>query len=202
MCRLIRQILGGCGYPVLTVDSVKAALEELHRTPVAVVLVDLQLGGSPGQALLKELHDERWKNTGVVVVSGTGTMDDVIEALRHRAIDYVRKPFYPEDLIAAVDRAVASQHRQARQDQTPAAADADPALMLTEKEAALLSVREIDVFREIARGRRMPQIARTLHVSPHTVRNHLKAVFRKLGVHSQSDVVELVLKRRTTRHGD
>jgi DNA-binding NarL/FixJ family response regulator len=201
ICKVIRQILGGCGYPVLTVDSVTDALEELHRGPIAVVLLDLKLRDSHGMALLEELHDERWHGTAVVVVSGTGTMDDVINALRHRAIDYVRKPFYPEDLIAVVDRAVASRERQARRSERPETTD-DPALALTQQEREALSTREIDVFREIARGRRMPPIAQTLHVSPHTVRNHLKAVFRKLGVHSQSDVVELVLRRRAGRRRD
>jgi DNA-binding CsgD family transcriptional regulator len=38
----------------------------------------------------------------------------------------------------------------------------------------------------------VPGIASTLGISPHTVRNHLKAVFRKLGVHSQEALLELL----------
>ena len=41
-------------------------------------------------------------------------------------------------------------------------------------------------------SRRVPGIAGTLGISPHTVRNHLKAVFRKLGVHSQEALLELL----------
>lgn len=39
-------------------------------------------------------------------------------------------------------------------------------------------------------GYRVPTIARLLHLSPHTIRNHLKAAFRQVGVHSQKELIE------------
>ncbi len=56
---------------------------------------------------------------------------------------------------------------------------------LPEDEYAALSPREREVLREIASGRRVGDVAAALHISPHTVRNHLKSIFRKLDVHSQ-----------------
>jgi DNA-binding CsgD family transcriptional regulator len=53
-----------------------------------------------------------------------------------------------------------------------------------------LSAREWKILQEILAGRRVPMIASHLNLSQHTVRNHLKSVFRKLDVHSQSELVE------------
>jgi DNA-binding CsgD family transcriptional regulator len=53
-----------------------------------------------------------------------------------------------------------------------------------------LSARQWEVVQHILAGRRVTAIAATMHLSEHTVRNHLKAVFLKLGVASQSELVE------------
>jgi DNA-binding NarL/FixJ family response regulator len=53
-----------------------------------------------------------------------------------------------------------------------------------------LSARQWEVIQHILGGRRVAAIATTMHLSEHTVRNHLKAIFVKLGVASQSELVE------------
>ena len=52
-----------------------------------------------------------------------------------------------------------------------------------------LSPREMEVVRLLLQGHRVVSIASELGVSEHTVRNHLKSIFRKLGIHSQADLV-------------
>ena len=61
-----------------------------------------------------------------------------------------------------------------------------------------LSIREWEVLREMLDGHRVSRIASSLCISPHTVRNHAKSIYHKLGVRSQ---LELVLRFRalTTR---
>lgn len=54
----------------------------------------------------------------------------------------------------------------------------------------LLSRRERDVVVHLLQGHRVVSIAELLEVSEHTVRNHLKSIFRKLGVHSQAELVD------------
>ncbi len=54
-----------------------------------------------------------------------------------------------------------------------------------------LSKRESEVLALVVDARRVPQIARQLRISPHTVRNHLKGIFRKVGVRSQAELIEL-----------
>lgn len=63
---------------------------------------------------------------------------------------------------------------------------------LSHPRLAELSAREREIVQRIVTGMRVPGIAQELHVSPHTVRSHLKSIFRKLGVGSQSALIELV----------
>jgi two-component system response regulator DesR len=59
-----------------------------------------------------------------------------------------------------------------------------------------LSEREVEILRLARRGLRNPQIAQALHLSPGTVRNHLSAVYRKLGVHSRHEALRVADERR------
>jgi two-component system response regulator DesR len=59
-----------------------------------------------------------------------------------------------------------------------------------------LSEREVEVLRLARRGLPNPQIAQALHISPGTVRNHLSAAYRKLGVHSRHEALQVAEERR------
>ncbi len=63
---------------------------------------------------------------------------------------------------------------------------------LERSELARLSPRERDVLEHLLDGHRVSTIAQRLTVSEHTVRNHLKSMFRKLGVHSQPELIDFV----------
>jgi two-component system response regulator DesR len=58
-----------------------------------------------------------------------------------------------------------------------------------------LSEREIEILRLANRGLPNPQIAQALHISPGTVRNHLSAIYRKLGVHSRHEALQVAGER-------
>ena len=58
-----------------------------------------------------------------------------------------------------------------------------------------LSRRETQVAEELLQGSAPSEIARALHISPHTARNHVKSMLRKLGVHSQTALVALLSRR-------
>ena len=59
----------------------------------------------------------------------------------------------------------------------------------------LLSEREVEILRLAKRGLPNPQIAQSLHISPGTVRNHLSTIYRKLGVHSRHEALQVVDER-------
>jgi two-component system response regulator DesR len=58
-----------------------------------------------------------------------------------------------------------------------------------------LSEREIEILRLAQRGLPNPQIGRALHIAPGTVRNHLSTAYRKLGVHSRHEALQVATER-------
>jgi len=58
-----------------------------------------------------------------------------------------------------------------------------------------LSEREVEILRLAKRGLPNPQIAQALHISPGTVRNHLSTIYRKLGVHSRHEALQVAAER-------
>ncbi|MDX1385903.1 MAG: helix-turn-helix transcriptional regulator, partial [Thermoanaerobaculia bacterium] len=53
-----------------------------------------------------------------------------------------------------------------------------------------LTERQLEILEQLVSGRRIPAIAGELFLSPHTVRNHLKSIYAKVGVSGQSELIE------------
>jgi len=197
----VRRVLDRRGLRTLLAGSVPEGLVALQSPEkIDLVLLDLDLPGVSGLALLKALRDQGRDDVPVVIMSGTGTIEDVIEALRNRAADYLRKPFFPEQLTAVVDHILdAPAVAPKSDDEGSSASAADIDQLLTTIERQQVSKREKQVLGLLLQGRRAPEMATALQISPHTVRNHLKAVYKKLGVHSQGALAEFLLDRKQTR---
>jgi serine phosphatase RsbU (regulator of sigma subunit) len=104
--RAFRHVFERHGFRVLEAedgaDGISAALE--HHPDV--VLLDLRMPGLDGLDVLEQLVSDL-PDTPVLVVSGMGTMHDVVEALRRGAWDFISKPVIdPEFLVHAVNRAL------------------------------------------------------------------------------------------------
>jgi two-component system, NarL family, nitrate/nitrite response regulator NarL len=197
----VRRVLDRRGLRTLLAGSVPEGLVALQSPEkIDLVLLDLDLPGVSGLALLKALRDQGREDLPVVIMSGTGTIEDVIEALRNRAADYLRKPFFPEQLTAAVDRILDAPAPIPKDDETGGAtSSAEIDLLLNTIERQQVSNREKQVLGLLLQGRRAPEMATALQISPHTVRNHLKALYKKLGVHSQGALAEFLLERKQAR---
>jgi PAS domain S-box-containing protein len=87
--------LEDCGFEVRTADNGREGLEQFDREPADVVLVDLRMPEVDGLEVLGSITDKS-PDTPVVVISGTGEIADVVEALHRGAWDFLQKPI--EDL--------------------------------------------------------------------------------------------------------
>ena len=59
-------------------------------------------------------------------------------------------------------------------------------------ELSMLTAKQWDILERLLRGERVPSIARSVFLAPSTVRNHLSAIYKTLGVHSQAELIEKI----------
>ncbi|MEA2699660.1 MAG: two-component system, NtrC family, response regulator AtoC [Myxococcales bacterium] len=104
--RSLQQNLRRLGCDVLLAEDGNRALEIAAASHPAVIFLDLRMPGLDGYAVLRRLP-AMGSQSSVIVMSGHGQMDDVIDAVRNGAIDYLRKPWKTTELAAALSRALA-----------------------------------------------------------------------------------------------
>ena len=92
-------------YEVLTASRAEDAEKMLADQRVDLVLTDLRLPGKDGIALLESVKSTH-PDIPVVLMSGHGTIEEALKAIRLGAVDFVEKPFGPERLQVTVERAL------------------------------------------------------------------------------------------------
>ena len=106
-----RRILVLEGFSVDTVETGPEALGLLQRNDYDFLFTDLKMPGMDGIEVVKAAHHLR-PDVDVSVITGFGTIDSAVETMQHGAVDYVQKPFTPDELTAFAKRLVIK--RQAR----------------------------------------------------------------------------------------
>jgi DNA-binding NtrC family response regulator len=105
--------LGRRGIAVRTALSGPAALEELDRAPVAVVVLDLKMAGMDGLATLREIK-ARHPGLPVILLTGHGSLASMQDILRLGAYDYLSKPCDLATLMERVLEAAAAAESEVR----------------------------------------------------------------------------------------
>jgi formate/nitrite transporter len=100
-----RKIFEAEGFDVTTTNSPQEGLRLTTESPYDVILVDWMMPGFDGMDVVEEI-DRRSPNSSVVMISGYPTVGRATEAMKRGAMDYVAKPFRPEEIIEVVKRAV------------------------------------------------------------------------------------------------
>jgi NtrC-family two-component system response regulator AlgB len=103
----VRVCLEADGARVLGVGTGDAALELLERSRFDLVFLDLWLGSSSGLELLPELL-RRQPGIGIIVITAFASFETAVEAIKLGAVDYLPKPFTPQQVRSAAERVVAS----------------------------------------------------------------------------------------------
>ena len=108
MCELAEASLNRRGYRVTWRLTPEEALGELEHQDFAVLLIDIHMQGMSGLELCSQVLGKR-PDAVVIVMTGFGTMEDAIGAMRAGAYDFITKPVSTDALALAVDRA--ARHR-------------------------------------------------------------------------------------------
>jgi len=103
--RMLREALTKRGYAVTEAHSGEEALASIQAESHDVVLSDIRMGRVDGLAVLRavsRLHPE----TPVIIMTGFGSVDTAVEAVRAGAFDYISKPFKLDEIQVLLDRAI------------------------------------------------------------------------------------------------
>lgn len=101
--RIISALLSRHGYTVHTAESGEEALDALERQSADLLLLDMMMPGMDGFELLEEVRRHpQWSSVPVVFLTAAHDRDLLLRAFDSGAVDYVTKPFMPEELLARV----------------------------------------------------------------------------------------------------
>jgi DNA-binding NtrC family response regulator len=103
MRRSLQTMLGDEGYIARAVESAEEGLELLGREEFFMVITDARLGGMSGYDFLAKIR-RQWPELPVLMLTAYATPKLAVEAIKAGAIDYLAKPFAPEELLYAVSR--------------------------------------------------------------------------------------------------
>jgi DNA-binding NtrC family response regulator len=109
MRRSLQTMLGDEGYAVRAAESAEEALELLGQEKFFMVITDARLGGMSGYDFLAKIKS-RWPDQPALMITAYATPKLAVEAIKAGAMDYLSKPFEPEELFHAVARC-AERHR-------------------------------------------------------------------------------------------
>ena len=190
----LRALLDQAGDIRLVADSRKggdvAAL--VRRTAPHVLLLDQYI--EPGFDALSAVRGLRadFPDLRICLLSAFLEPSRVRDFLQAGVYGYILKD---DDYVSQID-AIIRDLADGRVYLSPQAYEALAEATRVEQAEHPLSEREIEVLRLAQRGLPNPQIAEALHIAPGTVRNHLSAVYRKLGVHSRHEALQVAAERR------
>ncbi len=101
------------GLDVDAVANAELALEALRQNPYDLVVSDVRMPGMSGLELLERVR-KSWPEVPMVVMTGYGSIDDAVSALKAGASDYLIKPVAREEFLAVVERALAQRAMRTR----------------------------------------------------------------------------------------
>ena len=101
----LEELFSSQPYEVDCVESVGSALESLSAGEFSLALVDVRIGGKDGIELTQQIR-ERWPEVDVIMITGHGSIENAVDAMKCGAVDYITKPFQSEEILMATQKAL------------------------------------------------------------------------------------------------
>ena len=169
-----------------------AAVVETERLKPDVVLMDLVMPEVDGVEAIRRIRAARI-DVSILVLTSFGTDDKLFPAIKAGALGYLLKDTHPAELVRAIREAYRGHSML------------DPAVARrllnefsryesTRLSPSLLTDRETDILRQVARGFSNDEIADVLHISEATVRTHVSHILTKLGLTNRTQAALFALR--------
>lgn len=109
--RSCKRILTEAGYEVDTSESGREGVDRALEGNFDLVVTDLKMPDFDGMELVRTLRNRR-PGTAVVVITGYGTVRSAVEATKMGVAEYIEKPFTPEEITEAANRALQAEQEE------------------------------------------------------------------------------------------
>jgi RNA polymerase sigma factor (sigma-70 family) len=180
----LRNLLLSVGLQVRTFETAQQFLAEGKPDAPGCLVLDVRLPGLSGLDLQRELA-KAGIEIPIVFVTGHGDIPMSVRAMKAGAVEFLTKPFRDQDLLDAVQEAIA-RNREARAQQR----------QIAELRARYdsLTAREREVMMLVVRGLPNKEIAAQLGTTDATVKLHRGRAMRKMQANSLADLIRMVEK--------
>jgi FixJ family two-component response regulator len=178
----VDELLSCCGFSVVTFASAADYLEAAKPDAPACLILDVQLPDISGLDLQTRLAGK--DHPPIVFITGHGDVPSSVRAMKAGALDFLPKPFAKDDIVAAVDAALA-HHRKAR--------DAAAVRERLCGRYDSLTPREREVLPLIVSGLLNKQAAARLGISIVTLQIHRGSIMRKMAARSLAELVRMAI---------
>ncbi len=174
-------LLRHLGYGVSDFASATAFLQQAPRFSPAVLVLDMRMPQMTGLDLQKALREEDWP-LPIIFMSGESKNQEIIDAMKFGAVDFLWKPFDYSQLIQVIDQALkldVQRHAEKKR------------LLRVAAHYQSLSRKEKDIFIFILAGHGNKDIALAKSLMADTVKKHRAQIFAKMQVNSLAELIAL-----------
>ncbi len=117
ICKNVEKILKKSNYKVTHAVSAKDAIEKMKKASFSLMISDIVMPEMNGLELLKTVK-KQWPHTKAVMMTAYASTDTAVKAIRTGALDYIPKPFTPDELRSTVEKALEGKLIEARISET------------------------------------------------------------------------------------
>ena len=188
VCESLRFLMQSINIEAETFASANEFLGAYDPTRVGCLILDVRMPGMSGPELQEQLQS-LGATLPIIFLTAHGDVPMAVNVMKVGAVDFIQKPFRDQDLIDKVQHALAG-HLRAQQE----LGDCDE----TAKHIASLTPREREVMEMVVEGKANKAIAVDLGLSQRTVEIHRARVMKKMKADSLSQLVQMVMRARTT----
>ncbi|VAW83383.1 Nitrate/nitrite response regulator protein [hydrothermal vent metagenome] len=181
---------------IASIGEGREGLQRAEELKPDIVLLDMRMPDINGIGVLRKLRESGFRNPVVMLTTSTDERD-LVESLRNGAQGYLLKDMEPDQLVMAL-RDIVDGKTVVAPDLAPVLAkvvQGDGSLPNETSPFDELTPRESEILCLLAEGQSNKVIARNLGISDGTVKLHVKAILRKLGVHSRVEAAVIAVEQ-------
>jgi RNA polymerase sigma factor (sigma-70 family) len=176
----IQRLLRVAGYAVETYDSAERLLQRLpDDAGPSCILLDIRIPGLSGPDLQDRLS-ALGSHLPIIFLTGHADIPTTVKVMKAGADDLLTKPVTKDELIAAIERAMARSRAEREKNEQ---------LRSLQKRVDSLTPRERQVFERVAQGKMNKEIGRELGATERTIKAHRSSIMEKLQIASAAELV-------------